>query len=516
MKTKRRVACGVSALLMVLTVMPLFAGGGTQTPTTGNKDIEAFIAPWNTIPYEGPDPYRDYISKTTGYNWSLKTPTDFASELTTRAAAGTVPDFILFNSSSFLFSMYDQGILLDDWNVYKSAIPNTLKAMGEAQQKYYTRNGKLIAVPTEGGDQLWAWNIHQDWLDKLGLKTPTTPDELFAVAQAFTTRDPDGNGLNDTYAFTSSGGGESLGAIDSLALMFGPSTYYIDNNKVSHPITDGNYKRTLDFIKKVVDAQLIDPNWYSQGWGDMQPAIYNGKIGIVWYPPEALLSEGSSRRNDSVIKDWFSVLPMPKGTANGGKLSAISPFGSIRTVSADVAKDKSKLDAIIQFMESTVLPSKEYWKIRMGYEIDNYAMVEIKGRAYFDWGPDSAKRGSVAGNYPGQNMWPFNWGKLVGTYALQGNPVSGPEPNPDEVTLKALDMSNQVMAHPRYSDESYLLNLSNENVNQAYTVSNEFAIQYILGRTTDYDGFVRRWLAAGGQALLDEATQQFKGYGLIK
>jgi hypothetical protein len=414
-----------------------------------------------------------------------------------------------------MFSMYEQGILLDVWNTYKSAIPNTLKAMGVAQQKYFTRDGKLISASTEGGDQLWALNIKQDWLDKLGLNAPTTPDELFAVAQAFTSRDPDGNGLSDTYGFTSSGGGQSLGAIANVGLMYGPDTYYVDNNKVSHPIIDGNYKLTLDFIKKIVDAQLIDPNWYSQGWGDMQPAIYGGKIGVVWYPPEALLSEGSSRRNDSVIKDWFSVLPTPKGSANGGKLPAITPFGQHRTVAAGITKDKPKLDAIIQFMESTVLPSKEYWKFRMGYEIDKYEMVEIKGRAYFDWGPDGVKRGSAAGSYPGQSMWPFNWGKLVCTYSLQGNPVTGPGPNPDDVTLKALDMSNVVMAQPRYSDVSYLLNLNNESKNQAQAAVDEFSIQYILGRTTDYDGFVRRWLASGGQALLDEAASQFKTFGYI-
>jgi hypothetical protein len=61
-----------------------------------------------------------------------------------------------------------------------------------------------------------------------------------------------------------------------------------------------------------------------------------------------------------------------------------------------------------------------------------------------------------------------------------------------------------------------MLNLNADNQAQADTVSAEFTLQYILGQTTDYDGFVRRWLAAGGQALLDEATQQFKSYGIIK
>ena len=40
--------------------------------------------------------------------------------------------------------------------------------------------------------------IRQDWLDKLGLKAPTTIDEFEEVIRAFTEDDPDGNGQKDT------------------------------------------------------------------------------------------------------------------------------------------------------------------------------------------------------------------------------------------------------------------------------------------------------------------------------
>lgn len=40
--------------------------------------------------------------------------------------------------------------------------------------------------------------IRQDWLDNLGLEVPRTWDELAAVAEAFVTQDPDGNGEDDT------------------------------------------------------------------------------------------------------------------------------------------------------------------------------------------------------------------------------------------------------------------------------------------------------------------------------
>ena len=45
--------------------------------------------------------------------------------------------------------------------------------------------------------------MRQDWLDHLGLSYPETLDDMKAVLEAFTFDDPDGNGQNDTYGFTS-------------------------------------------------------------------------------------------------------------------------------------------------------------------------------------------------------------------------------------------------------------------------------------------------------------------------
>jgi ABC-type glycerol-3-phosphate transport system substrate-binding protein len=495
----------------------VFAAGGKQAQTGGNKVIEIFEVGWSTTPVEPPDPYNDYLnSLSDGYTWKLTTPADFTSELTTRAAAGSMPDLIQFDDQKLLFSLYDQGILLEDWNPYKSVMPQTFKNIGDTQTKFYTKSGKLVAIPTEGGDQFWSFMIRQDWLDKLGLKMPTTPEELIAVGQAFTFNDPDGNGRNDTYGFTSAGAG-GLGEIGNVGLFFGPTGWYVENNTVRHPITDGNYKLTLDVIKKIVDLQIIDPDWYTRGLGDRVADLVQGKFGIVWYPPEALFSETDSiRGGDGAVKNWYAVLPVPKGTSKGGKLAPLSPFGYIRTVSSSTAKDKPKMDIVTKVLESVAFPNIGYWKITQGYEIDKYDMAEINGRKYFDWGPESVRKGSRAGNGEGQNAALWNWNKAFSSFNPLAFPVRGASPQPDAVTIKALELSSQVINSPRYSDEASLLNLNNDNSQQANTVVNEFAIQYILGQTSDYDGFVRRWLAAGGQALLDEAAQQLKGYGVIK
>ena len=53
--------------------------------------------------------------------------------------------------------------------------------------------------------------IRKDWLDKLGLAVPTSPEELMAVAVAFTEQDPDGNGKKDTFGYGGFLNGDGMG-----------------------------------------------------------------------------------------------------------------------------------------------------------------------------------------------------------------------------------------------------------------------------------------------------------------
>lgn len=61
--------------------------------------------------------------------------------------------------------------------------------------------------------------IRQDWLDKLGLEVPRTWDEMAAVAEAFVTQDPDGNGEDDTIGILGPGNSDHLNA--TVANQFG-------------------------------------------------------------------------------------------------------------------------------------------------------------------------------------------------------------------------------------------------------------------------------------------------------
>jgi putative aldouronate transport system substrate-binding protein len=518
----------VLALISIVCTVPLFAGGAgdkqsggaskTAAVSGGKPKIEVFFSPWVYTPIEEPDPYKKYIDELTGAEWSLTYATDFTTELTTRASADMMPDLILFDDNRLFFNFYDQGVLLDDWSPYQSRMPQAFKNMGETAKTYFTVDGKLTACATVPGDQAWALNIRQDWLNKLGLKMPTTPDELFEVARAFTFNDPDGNGKNDTYGFTAAGNGQGFNELINLCLMYGPIGFYVENNKVNHPILDGNLKKTLDYVKKIIDAKVINPDWFTIGFEDRKPNLFNGQYGIAWYPYEALVGEIESVRKDKLAWKWFTYLPMPKAGPAGGKLNPGSPIGSPRTVSYAAGGNKAKMDGIIKFMETCAPPHKEYLYVRRGAIIDHSQLVELPqfpGR-YVSDELKALADGKRLGDGEGQNLGLANYGKIVNSYNPQDDFISldnyeiTPEIEIEEKTTAT------VARAPRNQDYAFLLKLNSDNNLNAGLAYNEFIVKYVLGQDMDYDAFVKRWLSIGGQALINEATSQFKSYGIIK
>jgi ABC-type glycerol-3-phosphate transport system substrate-binding protein len=507
----------VLVLLALAAAAPLFARGNEQS-VEAKPVIEVFLSPYIREPQTPSyNPYKDYIDKLTNADWRLSlVSSDFASELSTRVVANDIPDLIVFNDNPILFNMYGQGVLLDDWNVYKDRMPRSWDNMGEVQRNYYTVDGKLILMGVLPGGQAWAWNIRKDWLSRLGLKMPTTPEELLEVAKAFTFNDPDGNGQNDTYGFTSAGG-QGIGEISNLLTMYGPDTFYIKDNKVTHPVLDGNYKKFLDFMRQIVDARVIDPDWYNLEWESRKPSMANGKYGIIWYPADNLLAEIDNIRNyDGVVADWYTYLPTPRGTPEGGKLGPSSIFGHAkRTASARAGRDKAKMDAIVTLLEHTAPGNPGYWDIdfNMWHYFQKGTMKNINGIEYVYYSPEEMQE---IQNHPipGGNA---NWGVIFTTDPGNYIRISGTTPEPGRVELERLLQTAQNKAAARY-DTSYsqFLVLDQTNTASANSVNDEFSIQYILNQTNDYDGFQRRWLSSGGQALIDQATEQYRRYGYIK
>jgi len=122
-------------------------------------------------------------------------------------ASGDLPDFISVNSRQ-LKQLVEADLLMDLTEVYEQfASPLTKEMMnqdGPNALASATFGGKLMAVPntTSSMDNTMMLWVRSDWLKKLNLPEPKTMDDVYAISEAFTTQDPDGNGKPDTIGIS--------------------------------------------------------------------------------------------------------------------------------------------------------------------------------------------------------------------------------------------------------------------------------------------------------------------------
>lgn len=87
-----------------------------------------------------------------------------------------------------------------------------------------------------------------DWVQNLGLSTPKTIDEFYNMLYAFTYKDPDKNGKNDTYGMVMT---KYMGPFDNVLTWFGgPNGWGFDAaGNVIPAFMTPEYKDTLKFFK---------------------------------------------------------------------------------------------------------------------------------------------------------------------------------------------------------------------------------------------------------------------------
>jgi len=495
---------------LLLALVVLFSFGFTAVAEEEVPTITVFMSPWVSAPLPDDDVYKAWLDETYGANFVMIQAADFTTELMTRFSSGDEPDLIIGGSYSEIKSLYEEGVLLDDWNAYADRLPNTMANLTEEAKLYCSVDGKLINVPTAAGDQLWTYQIRKDWLETLGLDMPTTMDELLDVARAFTKNDPDGNGVDDTYGFSSTGNGTSLGSdLSNLLMGFGGghTTFYLtEDGQVSHPLLDGAYKDYLDFLTTVVDEGLIDPDWYTQAWNDRKPKTYAGQYGIVWYPVEALHTETEQgRESDGAVLNWYDLLVLESGVTVGPGL-----LGTLRTVSATCAEDETKMEILCKLFEDTALGQENYYVLRYGVGIDNFSAKYLdNGFVYINSNDTTLthQHNSETGNAT------WNWGRICCSYA--DNYIGGDTIEPSALAERVIELSARWYDIPQIPGEYKLLSFDPTLSEDSSNMINEFALSYIMGSDKDYDGFVQRWLDTVGNDLIADATATWQSYGLM-
>jgi len=149
---------------------------------------------------------QDKLGITIKNNWTVSGGQG-EQKMNVSIASGDLPDLIPVNSRQ-LKQLVDADLLMDLTEVYEKYASPLIKDImtqdGPNALASATFGGKLMAIPNTGSSMdntMMLW-VRSDWLKKLNLPEPKTMQDVFAISEAFTTQDPDGNGKPDTIGLT--------------------------------------------------------------------------------------------------------------------------------------------------------------------------------------------------------------------------------------------------------------------------------------------------------------------------
>lgn len=201
--------------------------------------------------------------------WELF-PVDSATEKKNLMfASGTYPDAMggWFLNSNDIQNYGPKGVLVKLNELLPKYAPNFSKLLEKNQdiRKVITTTDKniytfpIITNPTPTTSDLSF--INKTWLDKVGMKVPTTTDEFYNVLKAFKEKDPNGNGKNDELPFTFWHGNSNNGLYSffgSFGRVHNAKYVAVENGKVLFTAAQPEYKEAIKYFAKLYKEGLID------------------------------------------------------------------------------------------------------------------------------------------------------------------------------------------------------------------------------------------------------------------
>jgi putative aldouronate transport system substrate-binding protein len=280
------------------------------------------------VPTDEQDFVSQALNKAIGTDVQLTTISaedEYYKQLNVSLAAGSPPD--LFSNSRAALAQYAARGQLLDLTPYLGQLQPTIAFIGEESLKKGQLDGKTYAIAKAPFLPQFTYWVRKDWLDKLGLQPPTTLDELFNVAVAFTERDPDGNGKKDTYGITGATFTTPPSSQCAFAPIFGafgvgtPGSIYVKDGKPINSFFEPAMKDALAFILKLTSAGVVDPDLAANTKTQWRDKMIQGHFGIAYAGWPDVTNKQRVEEIKAVNPDaeWIQIAPIsgPGGQADG-------------------------------------------------------------------------------------------------------------------------------------------------------------------------------------------------------
>ncbi|WP_341347690.1 extracellular solute-binding protein [Paenibacillus sp. FSL H3-0469] len=438
---------------------------------------------------ENNNPYIDYIRENTGLDIKLITPPadGYGDALNVIMASDDLPDMLLSYDANWFESYVRQKALTPLNNLIDEYGPNLKKSIPEEAWKVVTVDGKIYAIPglnpIPGNEIMFA---RKDWLDRLGLKPPTTLEEYKQVIRAFAQDDPDGNGKNDTFGLILQ---ENLGRVAPFIGAWGiqRGQWTERDGQLVNSSTLPEMKEALSYLAGLYKEKLIDPEWALNKMANVDEKVASGKVGLFsgnWYDTRGPIL--TNQKNDPNA-EWITLeYPTgPDGKQGTWGNSYVSGFNVIPVTSKHP-------EAVIKMLDFMI--GDGYRTLMLGFEGEVWNMEDGKVVTNFDEHNKHIYRLTL-----GEAIVPFN--SEVSRERLDS---LGMEFKLNEIVdkINKVAIRNQYLGVPTPGMGKYGPKLSKMEV-EAFT-------KIIIGQqpVDSFDQFVEDWKKNGGEEMTKEVNGQ--------
>ncbi|WP_426451325.1 extracellular solute-binding protein [Paenibacillus sp. S-38] len=439
------------------------------------------------------------------YLWTIPNQNhSFDTKLRLELAAGRPLPDVLPVRGEVVHELIDSGQFMEVGELFERYASRSWKEAMDTDPSVwhpYMRNGKKYAIPIldyeySSDPVLW---IREDWLKRLNLKAPETMDELTEVMKAFSTGDPDGNHLKDTYGLAvgfKNGMNSWMADADWIFGGFGsvPGQWNAgDGGRLEYGSVDPGAETALALLQRWMKEGYIsrEAEWFdelraAQQFASGEAGIVAGPIWMKYWP----LGDMLSRNKDAVI----AAYKIPSGP--DGK---VARRGSLLNNGAVLINKDMK--------------HPELFFTYQNYLFDHYAQQsgEFKyGLAEgYDWvrtpeGQESSKPSDIPGGYVRVAAYTLTFDGARIPEAWNRNVV--PEDVPvHKVLLSQADASKQDMFRGAPTET---MGLKGELLKK---LEKETFIQIIYSRlpAAAFREFTRSWRGLGGEQITEEVNQWY-------
>ncbi|MDD9271574.1 extracellular solute-binding protein [Paenibacillus sp. GCM10023248] len=259
--------------------------------------------------------YQNELGINLKYQWTVPIE-QFDQKLNVAIAAGDLPD-IMWLKNKQLTDLTDNDMLYDLTELYEKYASPMAKSILQQDQKAFNTakiGGKLMAIPQTSSaiDGLPLFYVRTDWLNKLGLSEPKSMKDVLAVAEAFTKKDPDGNGKDDTFgmAFTKTFLTDSHFGTSGFFSGFHAYAGKWVKNASGNLVYGSTLPETKAALKQLQDmyAQgLLDKEFGVKDRAKVTESVAGGKVGIFYGSMSAPLSITQKNIDNDPKAEWKAI-----------------------------------------------------------------------------------------------------------------------------------------------------------------------------------------------------------------